>query len=181
MEVKVVVMGSGGVGKSAITVQYISGVFVSRYDPTIEESYRKPVDIEGKTYMLEVLDTAGTQQFTAMRDLYMKNGQGFILVFSLISDSTFHDLALLRNQIAKVKDGEEGLPMVLVGNKADVVDKRAVSAEECKAFATKDFGGHYYETSAKTNTNITEVFEDLVRQIIIKYPPKKIKRRCVIF
>jgi GTPase SAR1 family protein len=54
--------------------------------------------------MLEILDTAGTEQFTAMRDLYMKNGQGFVLVYSIIAQSTFNDLPDLRKQITQVKD-----------------------------------------------------------------------------
>jgi small GTP-binding protein len=130
-EIKLVVMGSGGVGKSAITVQFIQGIFIKKYDPTIEESYRKTVDVDGKTYMLEILDTAGTEQFTAMRDLYMKNGQGFALVYSLVSDATFHELKPIRAQIVKVKDTED-IAMVLVGNKCDLEDKRVVKREQVR-------------------------------------------------
>ena len=64
----------------------------ARYDPTIEDSYRKQVEVDGQQCMLEILDTAGTEQFTAMRDLYMKNGQGFVLVYSITAQSTFNDL-----------------------------------------------------------------------------------------
>ena len=53
--VKVVVLGSGGVGKSAITVQFVQGIFVEKYDPTIEDSYRKLVEVDGAQYMLEIL------------------------------------------------------------------------------------------------------------------------------
>ena len=59
-EHKIVVMGSGGVGKSAITVRFVQEIFVEKYDPTIEDSYRKNVVIDDKQYMLEILDTAGT-------------------------------------------------------------------------------------------------------------------------
>ena len=52
----------------------------------------------------EILDTAGTEQFTAMRDLYMKNGQGFVLVYSITAQSTYNDLVDLRDTILKVKD-----------------------------------------------------------------------------
>ncbi|KAE8623104.1 hypothetical protein XENTR_v10005495 [Xenopus tropicalis] len=59
-EYKLVVLGSGGVGKSALTVQFVQGIFVEKYDPTIEDSYRKQVEVEGQQCMLEILDTAGT-------------------------------------------------------------------------------------------------------------------------
>ena len=59
-EYKIVVLGSGGVGKSALTVQFVQGIFVEKYDPTIEDSYRKQVEVEGQQCMLEILDTAGT-------------------------------------------------------------------------------------------------------------------------
>uniref|UniRef100_A0A5F8G1X1 Uncharacterized protein n=1 Tax=Monodelphis domestica TaxID=13616 RepID=A0A5F8G1X1_MONDO len=72
---------SGGVGKSTLTVQFVQGIFVEKYDPTIEDSYRKQVEVNCQQCMLEILNTAGTEQFTAMRDLYMKNGQGFTLVY----------------------------------------------------------------------------------------------------
>lgn len=63
-EYKIVVLGSGGVGKSALTVQFVQGIFVEKYDPTIEDSYRKQVEVDGQQCMLEILDTAGTVSFS---------------------------------------------------------------------------------------------------------------------
>uniref|UniRef100_A0A2K6LF52 Ras-related protein Rap-1b n=1 Tax=Rhinopithecus bieti TaxID=61621 RepID=A0A2K6LF52_RHIBE len=85
-EYKLVVLASGGIGKSALTVQFVQGICVEKYDPTIEDSYRKQVEADAQQCMLEILDTAGREQFTAMRDLYMKNGQGFALVYSITCD-----------------------------------------------------------------------------------------------
>ena len=129
-EYKLVVLGTGGVGKSALTVQFVQNIFVERYDPTIEDSYRKQVrkeskwvvnkggeiqvEVDGKQCMLEILDTAGTEQFAAMRDLYMKNGAGFLLVYSITSQGTFSDLQDIREQILRVKDTDD-VPMILIG------------------------------------------------------------------
>ena len=88
------------------TVQFVQSIFVEKYDPTIEDSYRKQVEVDGQQCMLEILDTAGTEQFTAMRDLYMKSGQGFLLVFSITSMVTLTDLQELREQILRVKDSD---------------------------------------------------------------------------
>uniref|UniRef100_A0A2K5UGP7 Ras-related protein Rap-1b n=1 Tax=Macaca fascicularis TaxID=9541 RepID=A0A2K5UGP7_MACFA len=96
-EYKLVVLASGGVGKSALTVQFVQGICVEKYDPTIEDSYRKQVEADAQQCMLEILDTAGREQFTAMRDLYMKNGQGFALVYSVTA----------QEQILRVKDTDD--------------------------------------------------------------------------
>lgn len=86
---------------------------MEKYDPTIEDSYRKQVEVDGQQCMLEILDTAGTEQFTAMRDLYMKNGEGFLLVFSITSMITLTDLHELREQIIRVKGSDNVSSMVL--------------------------------------------------------------------
>eukprot|EP01120_Amphizonella_sp_Union-15-10_P008021 TRINITY_DN2800_c0_g1_i1.p1 TRINITY_DN2800_c0_g1~~TRINITY_DN2800_c0_g1_i1.p1 ORF type:complete len:181 (-),score=30.54 TRINITY_DN2800_c0_g1_i1:169-711(-) len=176
-EIKLVVMGSGGVGKSAITVQFIQSVFIKKYDPTIEESYVKQIEVDSKQYKLEILDTAGTEQFTAMRNLYMKNGQGFALIYSIISEPTFHELKALRTQIVKVKESED-VPMVLVGNKSDLSEKRSVKKEQGDLLA-KQFNARFYETSAKTGENINTIFYDLVKQVAAKSPPPR-RSGCTI-
>ena len=129
----------------------------ARYDPTIEDSYRKQVEVDGQQCMLEILDTAGTEQFTAMRDLYMKNGQGFVLVYSITAQSTFNDLQDLREQILRVKDSEE-VPMVLVGNKCDLEDERVVGKDQGMMMA-RQFGSQctFMETSAKAKIGVTDV------------------------
>ncbi|KAG0372522.1 Ras- protein Rap-1b [Mortierella sp. AD032] len=182
-EYKLVVLGSGGVGKSALTVQFVQSVFVDRYDPTIEDSYRKQVEVDGHQCMLEILDTAGTEQFTAMRDLYMKNGQGFILVFSIIAEATFQELQGLRTQIMEVKESR-AVPVVLVGNKCDLDEDRRVSRDRGDALSTEWGGTPFYETSARTRINVDEVFYDLVRLINRQSPINTErgakKKRCKI-
>jgi Ras-related protein Rap-1B len=171
----VVVLGSGGVGKSALTVQFVQGIFVEKYDPTIEDSYRKQVEVDNQQCMLEILDTAGTEQFTAMRDLYMKNGQGFVLVYSIIAQSTFNDLPDLREQILRVKDCDD-VPMVLVGNKCDLNDQRVISTEQGEQMASKFGGCAFLEASAKTKTNVDDVFYILIRSINKKLPDQGEKK-----
>ena len=85
-EYKIVVLGSGGVGKSALTVQFVQGIFVEKYDPTIEDSYRKQVEVDGQQCMLEILDTAGTVCISAvMRSVWalgtlgVKRGRIYLL------------------------------------------------------------------------------------------------------
>ncbi|KAI4272311.1 MAG: hypothetical protein L6R38_006655 [Xanthoria sp. 2 TBL-2021] len=166
-EYHIVVLGAGGVGKSCLTAQFVQNVWIESYDPTIEDSYRKQIEVDGKQCILEILDTAGTEQFTAMRELYMKSGQGFLLVFSITSLSSLTELHELRDQIVRIKDDPQ-VPLVIVGNKSDLDDERVVS--RARAFAVSQSWGnvHYYETSARRRANVDEAFVDLCRQIIRK-------------
>ena len=79
---KLVVMGTGGVGKSALILQFVSGQFPKQYDPTIEDFYTKKIDVDGSAILLEILDTAGQDEYSAMRDQYILSGEAFILVYS---------------------------------------------------------------------------------------------------
>ncbi|XP_006027026.1 ras-related protein Rap-1b isoform X1 [Alligator sinensis] len=159
------------------TVQFVQGIFVEKYDPTIEDSYRKQVEVDAQQCMLEILDTAGTEQFTAMRDLYMKNGQGFALVYSITAQSTFNDLQDLREQILRVKDTDD-VPMILVGNKCDLEDERVVGKEQGQNLARQWNNCAFLESSAKSKINVNEIFYDLVRQINRKTPvPGKARKK----
>ena len=102
-----------------------------------------------------------------MRELYMKQGQGFLLVFSICNMNSFHELAELREQIIRIKDDED-IPMVVVGNKSDMEDERVV--QRARAFQLAQQWGQkpYYETSARRRTNVDEVFHNLCSQIIQK-------------
>lgn len=163
---KLVVLGAGGVGKSSLTVQFVQGVYLDTYDPTIEDSYRKTIEVDNKVFDLEILDTAGVAQFAAMRELYIKSGMGFLLVYSVTDPQSLRELMEVREQVMRIKDSNR-VPMVLVGNKADLVDDRTVSVEDGIEVSSKWGRVPFYETSALLRSNIDEVFVDLVRQIII--------------
>ncbi|KAK6747001.1 hypothetical protein RB195_000318 [Necator americanus] len=160
-EYKLVVCGCGGVGKSALTVQFVQGLFVSSYDATIEDSYRKHFTVDGEECRLEILDTAGTEQFSGMRDLYVRNGHGFILVYSINDRSSLNELKEIRDTIVRLKQ-HANIPMVVVGNKTDLPRMIPTSAGRD---LSKLFGCSFYEASAKLNENVSEIFTDCVRQI----------------
>lgn len=102
---------AGGVGKSALTIQLIQNHFVDEYDPTIEDSYRKQVVIDGETCLLDILDTAGQEEYSAMRDQYMRTGEGFLCVFAIDNIKSFEDIESYRGQIRRVKDADD-IPMI---------------------------------------------------------------------
>lgn len=180
-EYKVVMLGSGGVGKSALTVQFVTGQFAERYDPTVEDFYRKEIEVEGQPATLEILDTAGTEQFASMRDLYIRNGQGFILVFSIVSEQSFNDIKQMRQQICRVKANDK-VPIILVGNKVDLRHERQVQTSQGQALA-KEWNCPFFEASAKAKNNVDELFAQAVNEMNFMGKTKKSDKNdhcCII-
>ncbi|KAI8899957.1 small GTPase superfamily [Globomyces pollinis-pini] len=181
---KVIMVGSGGVGKSAITLQYMYGDFTEDYEPTKADSYRKKVNLDNQETFIDILDTAGQEEYAAIRDNYYRSGEGFLCVFSILEQESFQHTQEFRDQICRVLD-DETIPFILVGNKLDVADKRKVSVREAELKA-KEWGCTYMETSAKTRQNVEEIFDKIMRQIRdkkaktqVKPEPKK-KSMCVL-
>ncbi|KAL3229049.1 Ras-like protein 1 [Nakaseomyces bracarensis] len=162
-EYKLVVVGGGGVGKSALTIQLVHSHFVDEYDPTIEDSYRKQVVIDDRVTILDILDTAGQEEYSAMREQYMRTGEGFLLVYSVTSRNSFEELITYYQQIQRVKDVEY-IPVVVVGNKSDLETERQVSFDEGVSLA-KQLNAPFLETSAKQAINVEDAFYTLVRLV----------------
>lgn len=176
-----VVMGAGGIEKSHFViqvsflkafgyitlylpeVQFIQSHFVDEYDPTIEDSYRKQCIIDDRAAFLDILDTAGQEEYSSVREQYMKAGDGFILMYSIANRASFDDLLTFQQQILRVKD-KDYFPMILVGNQSDRVCDREVSTNQGHELA-RLFGCPFVEASAKNDINVEKVFYDLVREI----------------
>lgn len=165
---KLVVVGDGGVGKSALTIQFFQKLFVTDYDPTIEDSYIQHTEIDGHWCILDVLDTAGQEEFSAMREQYMRKGDGFLLVYSVTDKQSFENIRNFYTQILRVKD-RDSYPMLLVANKIDLVHLRKVTEDVGRELAAQ-LKIPYIETSAKDPPlNVDAAFHEVVR--IIRYQP----------
>lgn len=182
-------VGSGGVGKSALTLQFMYDEFVEDYEPTKADSYRKKVVLDSEEVQIDILDTAGQEDYAAIRDNYFRSGEGFLCVFSITETESFQATAEFREQILRVKS-DDNIPFVLVGNKADLEDRRQVSIADSQARA-RQWNVPYVETSAKTRANVDKVFYDLMREIRSRkkdenklhngQKPKRRKKKCIIF
>nr|AAA21447.1 ras homologue 2 [Entamoeba histolytica] len=163
---KLVMLGGGAVGKSAITVQLVSGHFVQIYDPTIEDSYRTSISVDGEMVSLDILDTAGQEEYSALRDQYMRSGDGYVIVYSITSTTSFLEANGFREQLYRVldKDVSEHVSIALCGNKYDLENERQVETAEAKKLAD-EWKVLFFETSAKAKINITETFQALVKDI----------------
>uniref|UniRef100_A0A7E4VV89 Ras family protein n=1 Tax=Panagrellus redivivus TaxID=6233 RepID=A0A7E4VV89_PANRE len=165
---KLVVIGEGGVGKSSLTIQFFQRQFLDYYDPTIEDQYIQHCEIDGNWVIMDVLDTAGQEEYSAMREQYIRNGRGFLLVYSVTDEQSLQEAKKLYKQVLRVKDREE-YPVLLVANKVDLVSQRRVSEEDGRR-AADELKLPYIETSAKDPPlNVDAAFHELVR-IVKSFP-----------
>jgi len=149
----------------------------------------KVVEVDGHSCTLDIMDTAGQEEFGALRDQYMKTGHGFLIVYSITTQTSFEAVSKFRNSILRVQEDKPDIPIVLVGNKKDLEEDREVECEDGKQLASK-FGSEFLEASAKANVGVNEAFFTLVKGINRwrdKHPTQapKVesikKRRCNLF
>ncbi|CAG8497518.1 7617_t:CDS:2 [Funneliformis mosseae] len=152
---KLVVLGDRDTGKTSLAIQ--------TYDPTIEDSNRKIAVIDDQPCVLEILDTAGQEEYTALRDQWIQSGDGFLLVYSISSRSTFDRVERYRDQITRIK-GTDWVPLMLVGNNCHIITGREVSKDEGMNLARK-FNCGFIESSGKTCVNVESAFYGVVRMI----------------
>ncbi len=201
---RIVILGGSGVGKSSLVVQFVHARFLDEYDPTTEgmaspqpppphshpahaDLYHKQCVIDERTVLLDILDTAGQEEFSRTREEYMQSCQGAILVFAVDLRRSFQEVERYHEHILQIK-GTESFPMLLVGNKSDILADRQVSNEgmararthaliplhrpaadrdaraEAKELARR-FNCRYVETSARARRNVEEAFYGIVRDI----------------
>lgn len=115
----------------------------------------------GACCLVDILDTAGQEEYSAMRDQYYRMAQAYLCMYDITSRSSFDEIAMIREQIIRVKD-DENVPLVLLGNKVDLEDRREVSTEEGQDLA-KSWNAPFFETSAKCRINIEESVFELLR------------------
>ncbi len=159
-----------------------------------EDSYRKHITYDEKSVLLDILDTAGQEEYSAMRDTYMRTGKGFLLVYSITDPSSFAEVNIIYEQLCRSKDSEE-VPIVLVGNKCDLESERSVSYEEGKCLAERMGNCKFVESSAFAVVNVEKAFAELARSIeyelsceehsedipaTLAVPTKKSKKKCMI-
>uniref|UniRef100_A0A5F8GET8 DIRAS family GTPase 1 n=1 Tax=Monodelphis domestica TaxID=13616 RepID=A0A5F8GET8_MONDO len=165
---RVVVFGAAGVGKSSLVLRFVRGTFRETYVPTIEDTYRQVICCEKSVCTLQITDTTGSHQFPAMQRLSISKGHAFILVYSVTSKQSLDDLLPIYE-----------CPSCWLGNKTDE-DQRELQASEGEALANK-WNCSFMETSAKNNSNVQELFEELLnlekrRPVCLQVDGKKAKQ-----
>jgi small GTP-binding protein len=173
---KIVVVGASGVGKTAIVNQLVNKTFKAEGQPTIGVEFKSvAIQAEGENVKLQIWDTAGQERFRSVSKAYFRNAIGAVLVFDLTQKPSFDELNTWINDLNALC--APNAYIILVGNKTDLTDQRAVSEAEAQETA-KRYNLEYVETSAKDGSNVADAFTRLAggivrkaRQGIVKAPP----------
>jgi len=164
----IVVLG-GSVGKTALVVRFIRDELFEGDDSTVEDQYERTFVLDGKPTSLEVLDTGSTGQFRHLTEGWIQSSHGFLLLFSLTQQQSLEQVDYFRKLILDIQGNDSAVPIVVAGTMLDLVTEREVRRNTIQSLATR-WDVPFYETSAKHNQNVVNVFEDLVRRMRERYP-----------
>ncbi|GFP82514.1 RAS-related protein rabe1c [Phtheirospermum japonicum] len=159
-------LSSAGVGKSCLLLRFSDGSFTTSFITTIGIDFKiRTVELDGKRIKLQIWDTAGQERFRTITTgkAYYRGAMGILLVYDVTDESSFNNI---RNWIRNIEQhASDNVNKILVGNKADMDEsKRAVPTSKGQALAD-EYGIKFFETSAKTNLNVEEVFFSIARDI----------------
>jgi len=180
---KSIVVGDGGVGKTALTLRFSKGFFTEDYKMTIGVDFHvKTITIntdEGPLRCkLQIWDTGGQERFSSIRPMYYRGSLGALLIFDVTSYESFEHLPQWIEEVrANVKNE---IPLLLVGNKSDLIDQRQVNIEEINDF-TRKFNLYYMETSAKTGEGVGDCFYILACLMVGSGVPDKLIAENTVF
>ncbi|KAJ7645005.1 P-loop containing nucleoside triphosphate hydrolase protein [Mycena rosella] len=164
-EFKIVVLGSFGGGKTQLIERFIYDTYTDDSPLTIEDFYRRQIFLDDEISLLDVTDTTGSDLYESMHESWIRPAEGFILAFSLTSnwEDGLKEMETFRDKIYRIKD-TRSVPIVAVGLKSDLSHERQVDAATIESLSTQ-WNIPFYETSAKLNWHVNDVFEDLLRQL----------------
>ena len=162
-EVKMLLLGSGGVGKSALYHRFYYDNFIDEYDPTIEDTcYRRPHQVDEEPVIIDILDPPGQSEYAVLVEMWIRECNLFVIVYSINNRITFEEIEILIKKVNTIKDGASWFG-VIAGNKCDLESHREISTEEVEKFVKKYPNLKFHETSAKTKINHELVFFECVR------------------
>jgi small GTP-binding protein len=163
---KVVILGASGVGKTCLGLRFVKDQFVNYTASTIGASFLvKELVFNNQKMTMQIWDTAGQERFRSMAPLYYRGAVAAILVFSITDEGSFEKLKEWVRELKLNHPPDEPLVLAIACNKADLADQRVVPWETAQQYA-ESIGALIYETSAKSNTGVSQLFHDVARRLI---------------
>jgi len=160
---KLLLIGNSAVGKSSLLLRFSDNIFNESFLPTIGVDFKiRTFDLKGKTVKLQIWDTAGQERFKTITSSYYKGAHGIILVYDITDKQSFKDVETWLAEVDKFAN--DNVVKLLVGNKCDMEQQRAVTYDEGKEFADQ-LGIKFLETSAKNAVKVDESFFTLAEEI----------------
>jgi small GTP-binding protein len=167
---KICIFGDGGVGKTSLVNRYLTGVFKEHYKITIgADFFVKRVNANGATITLQIWDFAGEDRFKFILPSYIQGSSGCIFMFDLTRYSSIRNLSDWMDVFNKgAKNPDKKIPLIMVGGKLDLNNKRSVESDHAAEFAEKNDFYDYLECSSKTGENVEEIFERITKIMLDK-------------
>jgi len=160
---KLLLIGDSGVGKSCLLLRFADHTYTESYISTIGVDFKiRTIELDGKTIKLQIWDTAGQERFRTITSSYYRGAHGIIVVYDVTDVESFNNVKQWLNEIDRY--ATENVTKLLVGNKCDLVNKKAVDYETAKDFADK-LSIPFLETSAKNATNVEKAFLTMAAEI----------------
>ncbi|XP_077565721.1 ras-related protein Rab-21 [Stigmatopora nigra] len=161
---KVVLLGEGCVGKTSMVLRYCENKFNDKHITTLQASFlNKKLNITGKRVNLAIWDTAGQERFHALGPIYYRDSNGAVLMYDITDQDSFQKVKNWVKELRKMLGND--ICLCIVGNKIDLDKDRNVSNEEAESYA-ESVGAKHYQTSAKLNKGIEELFLDLCKRMM---------------
>ena len=175
-QVRVAVFGVAAVGKSCLSIRFVQEYFAEEYEPTIESNYRKTLQVDNKTYMIDIFDSAGMENLSSLKPIAIRQRDCFILIYSVEDNESFDAIQRYYDEILRIKEAST-VPCILCANKQDLPeDKHNVDNSEGQQLAKK-LHAIFLPTSAKTGQNIKKVMEEAVREVVKTRKPEKTEKK----
>lgn len=160
---KLLLIGDSGVGKSCLLLRFADDTYTESYISTIGVDFKiRTIELDGKTIKLQIWDTAGQERFRTITSSYYRGAHGIIVVYDITDAESFNNVKQWLSEIERFAC--EGVNKLLVGNKSDLVQKRAVSTEQAQQLAST-LSIPFLETSAKNATNVEKAFLTMAGEI----------------
>eukprot|EP01036_Dinobryon_divergens_P027419 gene27419-36191_t len=162
-EVKVVLLGDTGVGKSSLVLRFVTNNFKPYSESTIGASFMsKMVTVNSKPIKFQIWDTAGQEKYHSLAPMYYRGAAAAIIVYDITRENTFKTL---KTWVEELKSkGPKDIIIAIAGNKADLEEMREVDSKQARSYA-EDIGAMYLETSAKDDLNVQDIFTSLSHRL----------------